>query len=157
MHGAALGFAVALVALGGSPGGLRAGEFASVDVRIVAPLLPGLGAHDPRGGPDLDKVPWRVIGKLQTVTLNLRVLCTGTLAGPSTVLTAAHFVYNPRTQRNFLPETLHFLIGYEGSRHAGHATGVRLETGLGYDSTRPSETRGGDWALVSLDTRLGLG
>jgi V8-like Glu-specific endopeptidase len=34
-------------------------------------------------------------------------LCTGTLIGPSTVLTAAHRAYNPRTQRDFLPETLH--------------------------------------------------
>src|SRR5262249_48691977 len=73
----------------------------------------------------------------------------------STVLTAAHCVYNPRSQRNFLPETLHFLIGYDGSRYAGHATGLRLETGPSYDPNWSSETRGGDWALISLDTKLG--
>ena len=61
-----------------------------------------------------------------------------------------------RTQHNFPPETLHFLVGYDGSRYAGHATGVRLETGPSYDSSRPSETRGSDWALVTLDTKLGL-
>jgi V8-like Glu-specific endopeptidase len=156
VHGATLGFAVALMAFALSPGGLQAGESASADARTGAALLPGLGAHDPRGRLDPDQAPWRAIGKLQAATLNLRVLCTGTLVGPSTVLTAAHCVYNPRTQRRFLPETLHFLIGYDGSRNAGHATGVRLETGPGYDPSRPSETRGSDWALVSLDTRLGL-
>ena len=144
------------MAFGVSPGGLQAGESASADARIGAPLLPGLGAHDPRGRLDPDKVPWRAIGKPQAATLNLRVLCTGTWVGPSTVLTAAHCVYNPRTRRNFLPEKLHFLIGYDGSRYGGHATGVRLETGPGYDSSRPSETRGSDWALVSLDSGLGL-
>jgi protease YdgD len=147
---------MALAALGVSHGGLQAGEIVSVDARIGAPLLPGHGAHDPRGRLDPNKVPWRAIGKLQGATLNLRVLCTGTLVSPSTVLTAAHCVYNPRTQRNFLPETLHFLIGHDGSRYAGHAIGVRLETGPSYDPSRPSETRGSDWALVSLGTRLGV-
>jgi len=50
-----------------------------------------------------DSVPWRAVGKLQAASTNLRVLCTGTLVGPSIVLTAAHCVYNPRTQHNFLP------------------------------------------------------
>jgi protease YdgD len=72
------------------------------------------------------------------------------------VLTAVHCVYDLRTQRYFLPQTMHFLIGYDGRRYAGHATGVRLETGYTYDPSRPSETRGSDWALLSLDTRPGL-
>ena len=142
--------------LGMSPSGLLAAERASADARISAPLLPGLGAHDSRGRLDPDKVPWRAVGKLQAASLALRVLCTGTLVGLSIVLTAAHCVYNPRTQHNFPPETLHFLVSYDGSRYAGHATGVRLETGPSYDSSRPSETRGSDWALVTLDTKLGL-
>ena len=118
-------------------------------------LIAGSRAHDPRGRLD-PASPVASYRQTPGRNANLRVLRTGTLVGPSTVLTAAHCVYNPRTQRNFFPETLHFLIGHNGSRYAGHATGVRLETGSRYDPGRPSETRGGDWALVGLDTRLGL-
>jgi hypothetical protein len=61
----------------------------------------------------------------------------------------------PRTGRNFAPGSLHFLIGYDGSRYAGHAIGIKLETGPGYDPIRPYQTRSSDWALISLDTKLG--
>jgi len=95
------------------------------------------------------------VGKLQAVALDFRMLCTGTLVGQPTVLTAAHCVYNPRTGRNFAPGSLQFLIGYNGSRYAGHAIGIKLETGPGYDPIRPYQTRSSDWALISLDTKLG--
>lgn len=133
----------------------QAEERASRDVQVRAPLLPGIGAHDPRGRLDPDKLPWCAVGKLQATSTNFRVLCTATLVGPSTVLTAAHCVYNPRTQRNFPPRSLHFVIGYSGGRYAGHAIGVKIETGPGYDASRPEATMGGDWALISLDARLG--
>jgi V8-like Glu-specific endopeptidase len=63
--------------------------------------LPRIGAHDPRIRVDPNAVPWRAIGKLQAASLNLRETCTATLVGPSTVVTAAHCVFNRRTQRNF--------------------------------------------------------
>jgi V8-like Glu-specific endopeptidase len=138
MHRTTLTFAVALVVLAVSLDRLRAGESAAADARIGTPLLPGLGAHDPRGRLDPDKAPWRAVGKIQAVALNFPTICTGILVGPSTVLTAAHCVYNPRTGRNFQPGSLHFLIGYDGSRYAGHAIGIKLETGPGYDPIRPT-------------------
>jgi len=150
-----LTLAVALAALAVLPSGTHGAESSRAGAPLPAPILPGLGAHDPRARLDPDKVPWRAVGKLQAVALNYRLQCTGTLVGPSMVLTAAVCVYNPRAQHNFPPGSLHFLIGYDGSRYAGHAIGVKLETGPGYDSRRPYETRGSDWALISLDTRLG--
>jgi protease YdgD len=150
-----LAFAISLAALVSFANGVWAEESASGDARPMTPLLRGVGAHDPRGRLDPERLPWRAVGKLQAVSTNLRSLCTGTLVGPSTVLTAAHCVYNPRTQTDFLPGSLHFLIGYSGSRYAGHAIGVKIETGPGYDAGRVEATMGSDWALISLDTKLG--
>lgn len=145
--------AVALAALvWGEP---EAGEADKAGGSALVPLVPGLGAHDPRGRLDPDEIPWRAVGKLQVAALNLRQFCTATLVGPSTVLTAAHCAFNPRTQRYHRPESLHFLIGYNGSKYTGHAVGVKVETGTGFDPSRPLETRGSDWALIWLDTRLG--
>jgi protease YdgD len=157
MPGAVLGFVVALAALASPLSGLKAGESASADMHMLVPLLPGVGNDDSRGRLDPEKGPWRAVGKLQVATVNRRQTCTGTLIGPSTVLTAAHCVLNAATHRNFAPESMHFLIGYDGSRYAGHAIGVKLETGPGfrYDPIRPSATAGSDWALILLDTRLG--
>jgi protease YdgD len=150
-----LAFAISLTAVVSFANDVWAEESASGDARLTTPLLRGVGAHDPRGRLDPEKLPWRAVGKLQAVSTNFRASCTGTLVGPSTVLTAAHCVYNRRTQTNFSPGSLHFLIGYSGSRYAGHAIGVKIETGPGYDAGRPEATMGSDWALISLDTRLG--
>ena len=49
---------------------------------------------------------------------------------------------NRRTQRNFRPGSLRFLIGYTGSRYSGHAAGIGVKIGGGYDPGRPKETIG---------------
>jgi V8-like Glu-specific endopeptidase len=133
----------------------RAAEKADGNDHIPAPGLPGIGAHDPRIRVDLDAVPWRAVGKLQAASLNMRAWCTATLVGPSTVVTAAHCVFNHRSQRCFSPSALHFLIGFNGGRYAGHAVGNRVKVAGGYDPSRPKETIGSDWALVFLDESLG--
>jgi protease YdgD len=118
-------------------------------------LLPGIGAHDPRQRIDPNIAPWRAIGKVQANSGNLHTSCTGSLVGPTTALTAAHCVFNPKTGHNFPPASLHFLIGYDSGNYAGHAVARTIVTGPGYDPLKPRETLGSDWALLTLDKPLG--
>jgi len=133
----------------------RADENITGSLGVSGPLLPGIGVHDPRIRVDPEVVPWRALGKLQAASMNFRALCTAILVSPSTVVTAAHCIYNRRVQRYFPPPSLHFLIGYTGSRYAGHAVGIGVKIADGYDPGRPKETLGADWALVFLDKSLG--
>jgi protease YdgD len=135
--------------------GLRAEESTTGSHSTPAPLLPGIGAQDPRIRVDPGVMPWGAVGKLQAASMNFRALCTATLVGPSTIVTAAHCTFNDRVRRYFSPGALHFLIGYTGSRYAGHAIGTAIKISDGYDPGRPKETVGSDWALVSLDKNLG--
>jgi protease YdgD len=120
-------------------------------------LLPGIGSHDPRVPVPIDSAPWRAIGKLQATSGNLYESCTGTLIAPALVLTAAHCVFNLRTQHDFPPSALHFLVGYKGDNYIGHAVGRRIEVGAGYNAQHPDQTRGSDWALIALEKSLGSG
>jgi len=146
---------IALTALALLARGTWAQEATGSRAYIRAPSQPGIGVHDTRIRVDPDAAPWRAIGKIQVASMNFRTGCTATLVGQSTVVTAAHCLFNRRTLRYFPPESLHFLIGYNGSDYAGHATGVSMKVGEGYDPVRPKETIGSDWALVSLDKKLG--
>lgn len=135
--------------------GLQAEDQVRGGLATAPPPLPGIGSDDPRIRVDPDMGPWRAVGKLQAASIDFRTVCTATLVGPSTVVTAAHCLFNRRVQRYFRPESLHFLIGYTGNRYAGHTIAISVKTGHGYDPGRPRETIGSDWALVSLERSLG--
>jgi protease YdgD len=135
--------------------GLHAEEQVGSSHATAPPPLPGIGARDPRIRIDPDVGPWRAVGKLQAASTDFRTVCTATLVGPSTVVTAAHCLFNRRVQRYFPPESLHFFIGYTSNRYAGHAIAISVRTGDAYDPGRPRETIGSDWALVSLEKKLG--
>jgi protease YdgD len=121
----------------------------------MAPVRPGIGPHDARIRVDPNRAPWRAVGKLQVATYSRYSACTGTLIGPATVLTAAHCVFNEQAGQFFRPGALHFLIGADGDSFAGHAKVERFVTGPGYDHAHPRESLGSDWAILTLDTKLG--
>jgi protease YdgD len=147
--------AIVLTALALLAHGTCAQEVTGSRAGIPAPSQPGIGVYDPRIRVDPDAVPWRAVGKIQIASVNFRTGCTATLVGQSTVVTAAHCLFNRRTRQYSPPGSLHFLIGYNGRGYAGHAIGVSMKVGEGYDPVRPKQTIGSDWALVLLDKKLG--
>jgi protease YdgD len=117
-----------------------------------APALPGVGPDDPRAAVDVARPPWRALGRLQTEQGSR---CTGFLIGPSTVVTAAHCLFDRRTRHYARPSSVHFLAGYAFGAYAGHALVRSFSIGPGYDPARELETAGADWAVVTLATSVG--
>ena len=112
------------------------------------PVLPGLGAHDPRQTVPITERPWSSIGRLQTEAGGR---CTGTLIAPNLVLTAAHCLVSPRGRGLVPPRTVHFLLGYERARTAARRHAVSYRTGPGFDPALERNLPREDWALVTLD------
>jgi protease YdgD len=104
---------------------------------------------------DIEQPPWRAVGKLQAVAGSHRTTCTAVLVAPRTALTAAHCLFNVRTQRAFLPSSLHVLIGFAGQTFAAAASVVSFVTGPGFDYNEPARTRSSDWAILTLPVELG--
>jgi protease YdgD len=111
--------------------------------------LPGLAPVDRRMIVDVTQHPWTALSKVQTNTGNR---CTGVLIGSRRVLTAAHCLYNRRTQRMLPASSLHVLFGYERGTYQTHVTVERYLTGPGYEGPASSESLGADWALLILST-----
>ncbi len=118
----------------------------------AAPVQAQVGREDAAGRTrvDVHAPPWTSIGKLQAVAGSLRLTCTAAHIGAARVLTAAHCLYNPRTGRFFLPQSLHFLAGLEGSRFTSAVLGKAIASGPGWDAAAPDRTRASDWAVVTL-------
>jgi protease YdgD len=123
--------------------------------KIEKPVLPGIGGYDNRAPVKPDTPPWRGLGRLQANAGNLHMSCTATLVAPRLLITAAHCLYNPRTQAYFRAAELHFLLGYTRGAFVAHALGIRVTIGTGYDPKRPATSIGSDWALVTIDQALG--
>ena len=74
------------------------------------------------------------------------------------MLTAAHCLVAPRSGNLVQPETLHFLLGYDRGRFAGHGRVIGYHVAPGYRPDAPGVgggPRGADWAMLVLDAPLG--
>lgn len=132
------------------PSALVAGALlvlAAASAPAAPPPLPGVGGEDRRVTVDGAAAPWRSLAKVQT---NIGSRCTGALIAPRRVLTAAHCLFNRRTQR-FLPaSSLHVLFGYERGQYLEHILVVDVIRTDAYDPMRPREDYAADWAVLIL-------
>jgi protease YdgD len=96
---------------------------------------------------DVSRQPWSAIGALYNGTGSS---CTGVVVARDKVVTAAHCIYNDRTQRFVPPESLHFLSGYRSGRYLAHGRVAGYEIGSGYDPLHYGQTIGADWAVLTL-------
>jgi protease YdgD len=111
------------------------------------PLLPGIGIVDRRVAVDPRQQPWEAIAKVQT---NIGTHCTGALITPSTVLTAAHCLYNRRTRALLQAGSLHVLLGYNRGDYRWHRLIARYTVGQGFDGSKGG-LQGSDWARLEMD------
>ena len=137
MLGQTLRRALALAALG-------------ISTIIAAPAAAGdIGVH--RQAVDVSQYPWSAIGKLYNET---GAACTAVIVGRDKVLTAAHCIFNYRTQRFIPAQSLHFLAGYNVGRYSAHARVASYTIGDGFDPQRYDQTSSADWAILTLTELL---
>jgi protease YdgD len=116
----------------------------------AVPALPGIGADDPREAVSARSAPWSSLGRVMT---GLGSRCTGTLIAPDLVLTAAHCLVAPGSNRFAHPHAVQFLLGYERGAFRARSRVVQYQMGLDYNPMTGQPARE-DWALLTLETPL---
>ncbi len=113
----------------------------------------GIKGVDDRSRIDIKAYPWRAIGRVN----NNGRFCTGVLVGTNKVLTAAHCLWNARTQRWSGAKYFHFVLGYEKGEYAAHAKGISYFTAHGTNPKLPFSEfqRSEDWAILTINKPLG--
>ena len=114
-----------------------------------ASIFSSLGEH--RQNVDELRYPWSAIGKLYNETGGS---CSGVAIASDKILTAAHCVFNFRSQRFIPADALHFLLGYRSGHYIMHARVASYEIGPSFDPLRYDATSDVDWAILTITEKL---
>jgi len=95
---------------------------------------------------------WNAIGRVNVP----HGFCTGTLVGPSEVLTVAHCLWSRRRERLYDPDEVHFVAGWRRGSHIAHAraSAFRLASDLVFDARGLPTRLETDWAVLRLERAL---
>jgi protease YdgD len=94
-----------------------------------------------------------------------RAYCTGSLIGPRQVLTAAHCLFNTKTNSWVEPHNVHFVAGQSRDHFRAHAVADHFVIAPGFDfqvQNRPrwdqidSTMLAKDWAIITLSEPIAL-
>ena len=99
-----------------------------------------------------DQWPWSSIGRINIAISTKRSICTGSLVGSRTVITAAHCLFDDRLKQWIKPNAVHFLAGLSpGVKYAGHS--IVLSYTISPNFKMASEGRSPDYRYAGLIAR----
>ncbi|MBC7950286.1 MAG: trypsin-like serine protease [Rhodospirillaceae bacterium] len=117
--------------------------------------LHGIKGGDDRVAVAAEQYPWSAMGRLNN---GLGGHCSGVLIGPKLLATAAHCLWNPRTQGVIPVTSLTFVAGYDRGAYLKASKVTRLHPSPAWSfSATPGglASRVNDWALLELEESLG--
>lgn len=116
--------------------------------------LHGIKGEDQRIRMNPLEFPWSATGRVNFGQGH----CSGTLIGPRLVATAAHCLWNRRTQRPMPASAYTFVAGYDRGEYLKASKVKALHPSPDWvfsDEKQPLASRANDWALLELEDPIG--